>query len=136
MRKPRNKMTDDPVVLRILNELQKQKKTGKDLEQALGLSNGSVSKWKYLGIKSYKNYLDAIAEFLDISVEELQNGFEEDQELSVDEICLIEMYRKLSADEQCYLKQTIKYMLDLSELRKYREMETGNESQSDENPLS
>jgi transcriptional regulator with XRE-family HTH domain len=136
MRKPRNEMTDDPVVLRILNELQKQKKTGKDLEQALGLSNGSVSKWKYLGIKSYKNYLDTIAEFLDISVEELQNGFEEDQELSVDEMCLIEMYRKLSADEQCYLKQTIKYMLDLSELRKYREMEIGNDSESDETPLS
>jgi transcriptional regulator with XRE-family HTH domain len=135
MRKNKNEITDDPVVLRILKILQKQKKTGKDLERELGLSNGTVSKWKYLGIKSYKNHLETIAEYLNVSVEELQNGFEED-ELNADEKCVIAMYRKLSTDERCYMKQTIKNMLDLSELRKKIENMSRNESNSDENLLS
>jgi transcriptional regulator with XRE-family HTH domain len=120
MRKANHKMTDDPVVIRILKALQQNNKTGKDLEQALGLPNGVVSKWKYLGIKSYKKHLVRIAEYLNVSVEELQNGFEED-ELNADEKHLIETYRKLSADERCYMKQTIKYILDSSKLRKYKE---------------
>jgi transcriptional regulator with XRE-family HTH domain len=117
MRKAKHKMTDDPIVIRILKLIQQNNKTGKDLEQALGLPNGVVSKWKYLGIKSYKKHLVRIAEYLNVSVEELKNGFEED-ELNADEKFLIETYRKLSADEQCYMQQTIKYILDSAELRK------------------
>ncbi|MGN0631418.1 MAG: hypothetical protein ACI4JN_08845, partial [Ruminococcus sp.] len=90
MRKAKHKMTDDQVVIRILNLLQQQEKTGKDLEQALGLANGVVSKWKYLGIKSYKNYLSEIAEYLNVPVEALQKN-EEKSELTVAEQRLIEI---------------------------------------------
>ena len=66
MRTPKGKLTDDPVVLRILDQLKIQGKTEKDLQQKLGMSNGAFTAWKYKNVKSYLKRIDEIAEYLDV----------------------------------------------------------------------
>lgn len=121
MGKIKREITDDPVVIHILNLLQQQKKTGKDLERALGLANGAVSKWKYSGVKSYKNHLKEIAEYLHVPVEMLYKEETDELDRTAAEKRLLKMYRKLDPNEQRYLEQTVAYMLDLSEFRKMKE---------------
>jgi transcriptional regulator with XRE-family HTH domain len=139
MRKPKHELTEDLVVLRILNELKMQGKTEKELEKALNMSNGTVTKWKYLDGKSYRNHIGRIADFLNVTVEYLQGKPEkqkQDIELTGVELRLIELFRKMSSGERKCMLQSAEYFANSSEFRKYKEMETGNESQSDENPLS
>lgn len=156
MRIATHKMTDDPIMLKILYELKRQKKTGKDLEQAIGLGNGAVSRWKYVDQKSYVSYLDKISEFLNVSVEYLLEEDAkavEDENLTDTEKELITAYRKMEPDERIFMQQVIEMLLNSSELKrikkknelyskKYNEIEnetckpSGKKPEEDENPLS
>ena len=57
MRKAIRKLTDDPTVLRIVDQLEETGKTGKELERYLGVSNGTYTSWKYRNVKSYLSRL-------------------------------------------------------------------------------
>jgi transcriptional regulator with XRE-family HTH domain len=139
MRISTHELTEDPVVLRIIQELKLQGKSGKDLEKKVGLSNGMVTKWKYHGSKSYKHFMEKIAAFLNVSVEYLQGLPEKeksDMELDAVEMKLVNMFRKMSSGERKCMLQSAEYFVNSSELRNYKEIERGNESNSIENPLS
>ncbi len=156
MRVTTHTLTEDPVMLKILDELKRQKKTGKELEQAIGLGNGAVSRWKYIDKKSYVNYIDRIADFLGVTPEYLQSIPEKEVELeNLTEVekNLILSYRKMEPDERRCMLEVVNIFLNSSELRKKKEknelyskkynnngtetMQTsGGPSEEDETPLS
>lgn len=123
MRVATHKLTDDPVMLKILYELKRQKKTGKDLEQAIGLGNGAVSRWKYVDKESYRNYLEGIAEFLNVSVEYLQEEEAkevEESNLSMQEKAIIQAYREMEPEERKFLQESIEILRNSSELKRMK----------------
>ena len=63
----KKKLTNDPIVLRIMKTLEEQELRDKDLTDYLGLPVGSMSRWKYDGRKVYLKYIIPICEFLKIS---------------------------------------------------------------------
>jgi transcriptional regulator with XRE-family HTH domain len=139
MKLPKNELTQEPVMLRILKELKEQGKTGKELEEALGLGNGAFSKWKYQKGNSYMKYLGNIAEFLNVTPEYLKNEPEKEvqlQNMTKKEMNIIFAYRNMGTEEKTCMLQMIKFLMNSSELRKCKEIERGNESNSIENPLS
>lgn len=71
MRKAKNELTRNPVVLKIMEQLQAQKKTEKEMEIALGFGNGTFTRWKYMNGRSYMNHIDRIAGYLNVTVEYL-----------------------------------------------------------------
>ncbi len=124
MRVTTHTLTDDPVMLKILDELRRQKKTGKELEQAIGLGNGAVSRWKYIDKKSYVNYIDRIADFLGVTPEYLQNISEKEVELeNLTEVekKLVLSYRKMEPEERRCMLEAVDIFLNSSELRKMKE---------------
>jgi transcriptional regulator with XRE-family HTH domain len=140
MRKPINDLTKDPVVLRIIHELNTQGKTGKELEKELGLSNGTFAKWKYEDRKSYIKYMVQIADFLNVTVEYLQGMPDKpkrDIELTDVEVRLIELFRKMGSGERKCMLQSAEYFANSSDLRKYRiENEDGDGGQNELPPFS
>jgi transcriptional regulator with XRE-family HTH domain len=140
MKISKHELTNDPIVLRIIQELNMQGKTGKELEREVGISNGMLTKWKYQGSKSYMNYIGKIADFLNVTAEYLQGIPEKqksDMELNAVEVKLIRMFRKMGSGERKCMLQSAEYFANSSELRKYKvEIESRNESNSDENLLS
>ena len=53
------KLTDDPIVRRIMALLRKRKKTERELTEFLGISSGGMSKWKYYGSSEYLKYVES-----------------------------------------------------------------------------
>lgn len=108
MRKAVRKLTDDPAVLRIMDQLELQGKTGKELENHLGLANGTYTSWKYRNVKSYRNRIDEIAEFLGVSKGYLIEGIDEYVDantLTGTEIKMIKIFRSMGNEQQKnYLK--------------------------------
>jgi transcriptional regulator with XRE-family HTH domain len=121
MKPSNNEMTKNPVMLMIMKELQNQGKTGKELEEAIGLGNGAFSRWKYQKGTSYMNYLEKIAEFLNVTPEYLKNAPEkkvEIENLTNKEIEIIQIYRRMGTEERTCLLQIVKLLMNSSELRK------------------
>ena len=118
MRQTTKKMTKDPVLLRILESLNEQGKTEKDLVMYLGLGNGAFTHWKYENQKSFMIHINQIADFLGVSPNYLLRGIEEEdgiETMSKAEKNMIKMYRKLNHDKQSLIKKTISYLVDLTE---------------------
>ena len=59
------KMTDSPIVNRIVGLIEEQRKKEKDLTDFIGISPGTMSKWKYDGSNVYLKYIEEICEFLE-----------------------------------------------------------------------
>ena len=62
----------DITLQRILNELKTQGKLQKALTDFLGLASNIFGNWKRGANSSYKKYIHAIADYLDVSVEYLR----------------------------------------------------------------
>ena len=62
----------DEILARIIKEMKFQKKKQKDLTNFLGIDENNFGSWKSGHSSSYKKYLHAIAQFLDVSVEYLK----------------------------------------------------------------
>ena len=125
MREAVRKMTDDPAVLRIIDQLKLQGKTGKELEKHLGLSNGTFSAWKFANVKSYKKRIDEIAKFLGVTKEYLLEGTMDHinrETITETEKKLIQMFRDMGNDQQ---KHYIKLGEYLTNLTRYERMDTG-----------
>ena len=108
MRTPKGKLTDDPVVLRIMDQLVMQGKTEKELLQKLGMANGTFTLWKYKNGKSYLKKIDEIAEYLDVEKSYLLEG--RDDYVNIDslsgmEIRLIKTFRSMGNEQQrCFIE--------------------------------
>lgn len=125
MREAVRKMTEDPSVLRIMDQLKLQGKTGKELEKHLGLSNGTFSAWKFANVKSYKKRIDEIAQFLGVTKEYLLEGTMDHidwETITETEKKLIQMFRDMGNDQQKHYIQLGEY---LTSLTRYEQMGAG-----------
>ena len=103
-------MTDDPIVKRIIILLRERRKNERELTDFLGLSAGSISKWKYYGSSVYLKYIDEICEFLDTTPNYLFWGeVDEEKRLTREEEELVRMYRRFDVDRKKCIRDTMKY---------------------------
>ena len=103
MREPVNKLTDDPVVLRIMDQLQLQNLTEKSLLDYLGASNSLFNAWKYRNVKSYVKYIDKIAEYLSVEKGYLLEGtdsYVNTDTLTATEIKMVGLFRDMGNRQQ------------------------------------
>ena len=109
------KLTDNPIVLRILELIRKKGKKEKDLTDYLRISSGSISKWKYDGSIVYLKYVDEICEFLDTTPNYLFFGEDDEDRLLPGEKNMIQMYRILDDGRKKCVRDMIKYLADSRE---------------------
>lgn len=64
-------MNQDPIIQTIIELLDKQGKSQKNLTDYLGITQNAFTDWKSGRIKSYRKHLSKIAEFLNVSVDYL-----------------------------------------------------------------
>ena len=105
-------ITDNPVVLRILDLIRKKGRKEKDLTDYLEISSGAISKWKYDGSFVYLKYINEICEFLDTTPNYLFFGSDEEERLLPGEKNLLQMYRKLNEGKKKCSRDTMKYMVE------------------------
>lgn len=126
MRKPKNELTNDQTVLKIMELLREQRKTEKDLERYIGLSNGTFTRWKYRGSKTYIQHIEKIAEYLDVPSKYLKSEVEnvmESYEITKEELRLIQFYRRMGKDKQDVLLKSAVFFVELADLKKGNENE-------------
>ena len=73
-----------------------------DLARYLGISRNSVSQWKVNKSTSYMNYMDKLADFFDVSVDELLHPDKTnlyDSFIAKDELELLNLYRSVTEQE-------------------------------------
>ena len=131
MRTPTRKMTDDPVVLRIMDQLQLQGKTEKELIRQLGMSNGTFSSWKYGNVKSYVTKIGAIAEFLDVTEDYLLEGIDSyvnKDTLTATEIKLIKIFREMGNEQQRVYMKMGHFLTEATKFERMDEIISGNEN--------
>ena len=113
------KMTENPVVQRILGLLREQGKLDKDLTDFLGVAPTAMTKWKYDGSKVYLKYIEAICEYLDTTPNYLfwgHEGVSVENGLTSTERELIEKYRNLDNKGKKFVKDMLSYISDAVEL--------------------
>ena len=113
MRESKRTLTDDPIVLRIINLLKSKNKTDKELSDHLKLTHGITTAWKYGGSKSYRPHINEIAEFLEVSPNYLLRGIDEDVNLatlSEAEITLIKGFRSVDSDGKRHIMEMVQYI--------------------------
>lgn len=110
MRTTTRMLSDDPIMLRILEHIKLQGKTEKEVEQSIGLTTGAFTRWKYTKSKSYMGYLKQIANCLNLTPEyllDVEDRVVNQHSLTESETRLLKMFRKLDIDkQQCLLKTT------------------------------
>ena len=115
MRTTNQELTTDPVVLRILEQIKLQGKTEKEVAEAIGLSTGAFTRWKYKDSKSYMTHISQIADYLNLTTEYLldnEDSVVREKSLSDTEIRLMRMFRKMNMDKQNCLIKTAEYFLE------------------------
>ncbi len=113
MRKPGTEPVDDPVVARIIELLEEQSRTQKQLTEYLGLANGVFTKWRYHGGKSYMTHIDRIAEFFGVTPNDLLRGLDTDVSLDTlteSEIELVKNYRSLTDEVRKVISANLKLL--------------------------
>ena len=73
-----------------------------DLARYLGISRNSVSQWKVNKSTSYMNYMDKLADFFDVSVDELLHPDKTnlyDSFIAKDELELLDLYRSVTEQD-------------------------------------
>lgn len=102
MRRTMHTANENPIVARITDKLIQEGKSQKSLMDYLGTSRMLYSDWKAGRANSYKQYIDQIAQFLNVSPTYLLRGEEESfsQKYEDDERELIRLYRFLNADSK------------------------------------
>lgn len=129
MRKAIRKLTDDPTVLRIVDQLEETGKTGKELERYLGVSNGTYTSWKYRNVKSYLSRIDDIAAYLDVSKDYLLEGTDRNinrEHMTSTEIKLIKLFREMGNDQQKTYMKIGNYLTEATKFERMDEIISGN----------
>lgn len=118
MRSAINELTNDPIVLKIMELLKLQGKTEKGLTEYIGLANTTFTKWKYKGVKSYHKHLEKIAEYLEVTPAYLTEGVDDIINVSTmtaSELQLIQLYRKMSNDAKETLLRTAGHFVGIQQ---------------------
>ena len=109
--KTTKKMTENQVVRRMVELIRKQGKKEKDLTDYLGISPGTMSKWKYDGSFVYMKHMEEICEFLDTTPNYLFYGpADEEERLTPAEKDMIMEYRKLDDGRKKCIREMLKYL--------------------------
>ena len=114
MVEPKRKMTDDPVVQRIVDLLGERGITEKELIQKLGMSRGTFTAWKYGRVKSYQAHINEIADILEVSPNLLLRGVDNEvnvETLSETEIRLIKDFRSMDNEGQRHTLEMTGYIV-------------------------
>ena len=114
MVEPKRKMTDDPVIHRIVGLLKERQMTEKELIQKLGMSRSTFSAWKYGYMKSYQAHINEIADILETSPNYLMRGVDDEvnvETLSEAERQLIKDYRTVGNDGQRHINEMVAYIV-------------------------
>ena len=114
MRARTREMTDDPIVIRIIDQLQVCDKTEKELELFLGVSNGTVNSWKFKNVKTYTKWIDQISEFLDTPKDYLLEGARDynGEKITPSEMKVLELYRQMGNKQQVTLMSLMDIMVE------------------------
>ena len=113
MRISKRKLTDDPIVHRIMASLKDVGKTEKELIEYLGMVRGTFTSWKFQNIKSYMSRINDIAEYLNVSPNYLLRGVDDEvnfETLSEAEIQLIKRYRIADDAGKDFILTSAKYV--------------------------
>ena len=106
------KMTEDPVVRRIVYLMEKQGKKGKELTDYLKISSGALAKWKYDGSIVYLKHIEKICEFLCTTPNYLFLAEDEEERLSPSEKDMIRSYRGLDDGKKKCIRDTLRYFTE------------------------
>ena len=99
MRTPIRKLTDDPILHRIMDLLKRNGNTEKDLLRHVKLKDTTFNRWKFENSKSFMQHIDNIADYLGVSIDFLVRGHETEGFVA-EEKGIIDIYRKLSRKRQ------------------------------------
>ena len=108
-----NEMTD-PVVERILNMMEQRGITQREMASMLGISEGSFSKWKNRGSKSYSKHLGRLSEILNVPASYLLNGDLDGDRKATERMysentrAMIRMFDEMDQKEQKFFLDTLK----------------------------
>ena len=115
MRITNRELTNDPVLLRILELLKEKGKTEKDMVEYLGIGNGAFTHWKYDNQKSFHQHIRQMSEYLGVTPNYLLFGKDEEvntDTLSANEIHLVKLYRQMKLEQKECLMQTAKWFVN------------------------
>lgn len=103
-------LTDNQVVIRIIELVKRRRKKEIELAEYLRIPTGSMAKWKYYGGTSYLRYINQICEFLDTTPNYLFWGIEKtEDQLSVSEKEMLRMYRSFDDCRKKCIRDAMKY---------------------------
>lgn len=104
-------VNDENVVLSNIFNLMKMKGVRQtDLANYLGLSQNAITQWKTHKTRSYMRYLDQLAEYFDVSKDDLLHADKDSgfmTYLSNDELIIIHDFRKLSPNSKKAVSELI-----------------------------
>lgn len=104
----------DPVVERILNMMDQRGISQREMASMLGISEGSFSKWKNQGSKSYSKYIEQLSSILNVPVSYIISGDidgdKKGAELMYSENTrtMIRMFDDMNEKEQMFFLETMK----------------------------
>ncbi|MBQ7991405.1 MAG: helix-turn-helix transcriptional regulator [Solobacterium sp.] len=114
MNTSKRKMSEDPVLLRILELLKEQNKSQKDLTDYLGMHSNTFNNWKYGNTRSYLKKIDEIADFLNVTPGYLLKGnsiYADIEGFTPIEKRIVDDIRKLSEEQQQILASFIEKLI-------------------------
>jgi len=109
MRKERRPIVDNDIVNRIIFTMQKRGVRQKDLMENIGVASQVFSTWKYDNGTSYMNYIDQIADYLNVTPDYLLRGTIEQTEVEFTEEdkALVKNFHKLSKRQREIVSQIV-----------------------------
>ncbi len=130
VRQLKRKVTDNPVVLRIMDQLKLQNKTEKELVRHLGLSDSAFSSWKFKNGKGYEKRIDEIASFLGVTKQYLYDGIDEyinGDTITPSEIRLLKNYRKMGDEQKKNYMKMGEFLVMSTDYERLPTLEESNE---------
>ena len=116
MKETKREVTDDPIMLRIIEAVDKSGKKASELMDFLSISKNSFDNWKFRGLKSYMTYIDKIADFTGTSLDWLIRGYEPDSSmLTADEIEIVQGYRNLNVVRKNLMRDLLDNLVEVSQ---------------------
>jgi len=103
-------VTDNEVLNNILNLMKIKGVRQTDLARYPGISKNAITQWKTHVSKSYMNYLDKLAEYFDVTPEEILRTNKDDiyeSHLTLDEQEIIRYYRVLPDNTKSIVSQLL-----------------------------
>ena len=120
MRQTKHQLSNDPVLLRIMELLKAKQITEKEMLASLGYSSSTFTKWKYNNVRTYRDHINEIADYLEVSSEYLTQGvddFVNMDTISSSELQLLKYYRKMGNEERNCLLETARYFYNSTSYR-------------------